>query len=60
MEIVREKRKEKGLTQQDVAKAIGLSRISVNKIEQGKCKPKLSNAKKLGELLGFDFVEIYR
>ena len=44
---IREKRQELGLTQQDLARLVGVSRQTINAIETGKFDPSLSLAFKL-------------
>ena len=44
---IREKRQEFGLTQQDLARLVGVSRQTINAIETGKFDPSLSLAFKL-------------
>ena len=57
--ILKEKRIEKGMTQQEVAEAVGITDMAVSYYESGQRIPKPAMAKKLGELLGFDWTEIY-
>jgi putative transcriptional regulator len=45
------KRKEKGLTQQEMADQIEVSRQYYTDIENGKRQPSVSTAKKIGEVL---------
>lgn len=49
--IIREKRKDKGISQEELAKKCGVSRQTVNAIENNKYDPTLSLAFKLAELL---------
>ena len=56
---LKEKRIKKGMTQQEVADAIGITDMAVSYYESGQRIPKPAMAKKLGELLGFDWTEIY-
>ncbi len=44
-------RKEKGLTQQEMADEVGVSRQYYNDIENGKRQPSVTIAKKIGEVL---------
>ena len=48
---IREKRKDKGISQEELAKKCGVSRQTVNAIENNKYDPTLSLAFKLAELL---------
>ncbi len=50
-ERIRNRRKDVGLTQQQVAKAIGISRVSVTKWENGSSKPDGENLYLLSKLL---------
>lgn len=54
-DILAEKRKEKGLTQQEFAKEIGVSRQYYNDLENNKRVPSVQVAKKIGFLLGVDW-----
>ena len=56
---LREKRIKKGMTQQEVADAVGITDMAVSYYESGQRIPKPAMAKKLGELLGFDWTELY-
>ena len=49
--IIREKRKDKGISQEELAKKCGVSRQTVNAIENNKYDPTLSLAFKLAALL---------
>jgi putative transcriptional regulator len=53
-EVLRVQRKKRGLTQAQVATAIGLARCSYNLIENGKRNLSLENAKKLSEVFQLD------
>lgn len=52
-------RNEKGLTQGDVADAVGISQPSYCDIENGVTNPKIENAIRIGNLLGFDWKEFF-
>lgn len=56
---LKEKRIKKGMTQQEVADAVGITDMAVSYYESGQRIPKPAMAKKLGELLGFDWTELY-
>ncbi|NTV75602.1 MAG: helix-turn-helix transcriptional regulator [Holophaga sp.] len=49
---VRESRQNLGMTQQDLADAVGVSRQSINSIEQGKYVPSLPLALHLAQVFG--------
>jgi putative transcriptional regulator len=50
--ILRVLRAERGLTQADLAEQLGVSRQTINVIENGKYDPSLGLALKIGELFG--------
>ena len=52
-------RKEKNLTQQALADAIGVSRAAVANWETGQAQPDVENAKALREKLGITLDQIY-
>ena len=56
---LKEKRIKKGMTQQEVADAVGITDMAVSYYESGQRIPKPAMAKRLGELLGFDWTELY-
>lgn len=53
------KREEAGLSQEELGRKLGISRQAVSMIEIGKNTPRVSTAKKLGEILGFDWTELF-
>ena len=53
------KREEAGLTQEELGRKLGISRQAVCALESGKNTPRVSTAKKLGEILGFDWTELF-
>jgi putative transcriptional regulator len=56
---IRELRAERGLTQQELADAIGVSRQTVNAIEGGKYSPSLEAAFRIAEVLGKKLEEVF-
>ncbi len=50
-----EKRKEKKLTQQEIADKIGVSRQYYNDLENEKRSPSVGLAQKIGDVLGIDW-----
>lgn len=52
-------RGQKGMTQGAVAAAAGIAQPSYYEIEKGLSRPKPDTAKKLGEVLGFDWTRFY-
>lgn len=55
-----EKRKEKKLTQQEIADKIGVSRQYYNDIENEKRSPSVGLAQKIGDVLGIDWTIFYK
>lgn len=53
-QILREKRKEKGMTQEQIANALGVSTPAVNQWEKGKSYPDITILPALARLLGTD------
>lgn len=54
-----EKRKEAGLTQEQLAEKCHVVRTTICEIERGANRPSIPTAKKLGEVLGFDWTEFF-
>jgi HTH-type transcriptional regulator / antitoxin HipB len=52
--LLRERRKELGLTQEDVALSIGANRMSVSSVERGRPGARLSTALAIATALGLD------
>ena len=52
-------RKQKSLTQEEVAQYLGVTSTAIVKYERGERTPKPKTAQKLGELLGFDWTQFY-
>ena len=57
--IVRQLRKQAGLRQEDLARALGVSRQTVIAIENGKYNPTLELAMKIARLLKLPVEEIF-
>lgn len=57
---LQEIRKEKGVTQEDLAKRVGVTRQTIICIEHGNCSPSISVALKLGKELGVCVDEIFK
>lgn len=53
------KRIAKGFTQQEIAKAVGISRTAYTNIENGKRRLTVKTAKKLGIILDFPWAQIF-
>ena len=56
---LKSKRESAGLTQEELGRKLGISRQAVSLLENGTNKPTVENAKKLGEILGFNWTELY-
>jgi len=56
---VREHRRERGLSQADLAKALGVSRQTINSIETGRWVPSLALALSLGRFFGVPVEEMF-
>ena len=52
---LKELRKEKGFTQEQLANVCGVQRTTITMIETGNNSPSVELAKKLGEVLGIDW-----
>ena len=57
---IRTLRKAAGLTQEDLARTLGVTRQTINAIENDKYDPTLGLAMRLGRLLGTPVEEIFR
>ena len=55
-ELVLQKRKEKGLTQEELASQCRLDTRTIQRIEKGEVKPYFSTLKILSEILNYDFI----
>ena len=58
--ILKEKRIEKELTQQQVADAVGVSISAISFYENKQRSPRPTTAKKLGKLLNFNWTDFYK
>ncbi len=56
--VVEERRREAGLTQADLAKASGLSRIYIAQLERGRRHPSLITVSRLAAGLGVDIIDL--
>lgn len=48
-----------GMTQQELADAVGVTVVHITNIENGKNRPSVKLAKKLGEVLDFDWKQLF-
>ena len=58
-ELVSERRKEKSMTQQELADATGINRSLLSRLEKKDFIPSISQLESLGECLGFDPDEVF-
>lgn len=56
---LRERRKQKSLTQQQVAIAVHITQPAYGMIEKGKRNPSVKLAKEIGKVLGFDWQSFF-
>ena len=56
---LQEIRNKAGLTQQEVADAAGISRVSYCNIEIGRRRPSVAVAKRIGATLKFDWTKLF-
>lgn len=52
-------RKEKNMTQEEIAEKVGVTRQLISSIENGNTNPSVSTAKKIASALGFDWQRFY-
>lgn len=52
-------RHKSNLTQEQLAKMVGISRTMVTEIENGNANPSVKVAKKIAAVLGFDWTRLY-
>ena len=56
---LRVEREKAGLTQEQLAEKVGLSKQAISKFELRQCRPTVLTAKKFGEVLGFDWTVMF-
>lgn len=56
---LRDLRKAHGMSEKQVAMAIGMSQPPYHRIEKGQSRPRVENAMKIGRLLQFDWRRFY-
>ncbi len=59
LNIIRQHRTARGLTQQQLADICGVTRIHITNLETGEFRPSVDVAKKIGQALGFDWTEVF-
>jgi DNA-binding XRE family transcriptional regulator len=52
-------RRKLGLTQQQLADAVGMSRVEICNIENKKAMPRAYNCKKIADFFGVDIIELF-
>ena len=57
---LRDRRRERGMTQTELARAVGSGQSSIARFEKGKLTPKPHTAQKIAAVLGFDWTEFYK
>lgn len=57
--IIEQKRKERGMTQQQLAAALGVSRQTIISLESGKYNPSILLAHAIAQLFGAQIEEIF-
>lgn len=56
---LKEMRALKGLTQEQLASIVGVSRTMITEIENGNAAPSVNSAKKIADVLDFDWVRFF-
>ena len=59
MNIIRQHRTARGMTQKQLADICGVTRTHITNLETGKFSPSVDIAKKIGQALGFDWAEVF-
>ena len=59
VKIILEKRKEKKITQQELADLTGINRTMLSRLETGDFIPSISQLESLGEILGFEPISLF-
>ena len=57
--IIEQKRKERGMTQQQLAAALGVSRQTINAIEKGEYNPTINLCRSICKILGKTLDELF-
>lgn len=52
-------RREHNMTQEQLARKVGISRTMITEIENGNANPSIAVAKKIGAVLGFNWVKFF-
>ena len=56
---LKQKRIDKGMTQEQLAKMVGVVRTNISNIECGYTRPSVDTAKLIANVLGFDWTEFF-
>lgn len=56
---LKEERNRKGVSQKSIAETIGIARVSYARIENGERNPSVETAKKIADVLGFEWTRFY-
>lgn len=59
VKIVKELRKEKDLTQEQLSSVTGINRQMIGRLEKSEYMPSISQLEKLAEVLQFDILDLY-
>lgn len=57
--IVKQLRKKRALTQEQLSEETGMNRQMIGRLEKGKYMPSITQLEKLAEVLGFDITDLY-
>ncbi len=60
MNLLKENRKEKNKTQKEIAELTGITQQMYSNIENGKRRPSVAVAKKIAEVLNFDWTLFFK
>lgn len=56
---IQERREAKGYTQKRLADEVGCTQTAISLIESGERSPSVKLAKKIGQILGFNWIDCY-
>ena len=59
MNLIKKKRIEKNLTQEELGNLVELKKAVISHYEKGRAKPSIESAKKIGEALNFPWHQIF-
>lgn len=58
MSKIKEHRKLKGMTQKELAEAVGIKQVNISQYENGTKNPKLERLKKIANVLGVSYLDL--